>query len=116
MKPCFLKRCVLEFVPSYCLQKFHLLAILNMSIPAGIPLSEIPSLQPPPGVTPNFVNPPTIAPAVIAVNAVLLALMLVAVSIRIYCKGLLLRSLGWDDCQWLDCSKGFLANRAQIPV
>ncbi|KAF6226143.1 hypothetical protein HO133_009009 [Letharia lupina] len=49
-----------------------------MSIPAGVPLSEIPSLQPPPGVTPNFINPPTIAPALIAVNGVFLALMLVA--------------------------------------
>lgn len=69
-----------------------------MSFPAGVPLSEIPSLQPPPGVTPNFIDPPTIAPALIVVNGVFLALMLVAVSIRIYCKGILLRSLGWDDC------------------
>ena len=69
-----------------------------MSIPPGVPLSEIPALQPPPGVTPNFVNPPTIAPALVTVNAVFLALMIVAVSIRIFSKGVLLRSLGWDDC------------------
>lgn len=74
------------------------LARFDMSIPAGVPLSEIPALQPPPGITPNFINPPTIAPALIAVNGVFLALMLLAVSIRIYSKGLLLRSLGWDDC------------------
>ena len=69
------------------------------SIPPGVPLSEIPALQPPPGVKSNFVDPPSYANALIAVNAVFLAFMLIALTIRIFTKSILLHSLGWDDCK-----------------
>ena len=74
------------------------MASINESIAAGVPLSQIPTLEPPPGVTPNFVNPHSLATTLIAVNGVFVALMLIALSIRIYTKGMILRSLGWDDC------------------
>ena len=58
-----------------------------MSIPTGVPLSDIP------GVTPNFINPPSLAPTLITVNSVFLALMLISLSIRVYIKGIVLCSL-----------------------
>lgn len=69
------------------------------SIPSGVPLSKIPTLKPPPGVKSNFVDPPSLANAIIAVSVVFLALMLIALTVRIYTKWILLRSLWWDDCE-----------------
>ena len=76
-----------------------------MLIPSGVPLSKIPSLQPPPGVTPNFINPPSIANAIITVSRLFLVLMLAAVSMRIYTKGVIIRTLGWDDCKKIQSPK-----------
>lgn len=70
-----------------------------MTVPHGLPLSQVPALEPPPGVIPNLVNPPSLANTVIVVSVVFLTLMLFFVSIRIYTKGVLLRSLGWEDCE-----------------
>lgn len=66
-------------------------------LPPGVPLSQIPALKPPPGVKPNFVDPVSLAPAIIAVNVVFLVLMLIALVMRLYTKGILLRNLWWDD-------------------
>ena len=77
------------------------------SLPPGVPLSEIPALKPPPGIKPNFVNPPSYANALVTVNAVFLTLMLITLALRLYTKGVLLKSLGWDDCKSSIPSKGF---------
>ena len=67
---------------------------------AGLQLLEdIPALPPPPGVVSNFVNPPTLGPTLIAINAVFLPLTMIAVTIRIYVKGHIIRAIGWDDCK-----------------
>jgi len=84
------------------IQKYHSASEVTMSLPPGVDLSQIPSLRPPPGVIPNFKHPPSLADALIAVDVVFLALMLVAVGVRVYTKGFILRSLGWDDCEWLN--------------
>ncbi|KAL8649966.1 MAG: hypothetical protein Q9210_004095 [Variospora velana] len=60
--------------------------------------SPAPALQPPPGVTPNFVNPASRAPGVIAATAVISAVMLLFVLARVYTKVAYARSqLGWED-------------------
>lgn len=69
-----------------------------MSLPPNADLSKIPAMKPPPGEIPNFVDPPSIGNAIIIVNVVFLALMLGFVTVRVYTKGVLSRSLGWDDC------------------
>lgn len=69
------------------------------SIPSGVPLSAIPVSPPPPGVTPNFIDPTSYANALIVVNVVFLVIMLITLTIRIFTKGMLLHSLGWDDCK-----------------
>ncbi|KAL9594863.1 MAG: hypothetical protein Q9179_005207 [Wetmoreana sp. 5 TL-2023] len=58
----------------------------GQSIPPGVPLSQIPALQPPPGVMPNFIDPPSIGGTLVAVNIVFLALMLIVVSVKTYTK------------------------------
>ena len=62
-------------------------------------LATIPALPPPPGVVSNFENPPSEATSIITVTAVFLAFMLAMVMMRIYTKGWIIRSLGWDDCK-----------------
>lgn len=61
-------------------------------------------MQPPPGVASNFINPSSVANAIIIVQAVFLTLMLGFVTLRIYTKAFLIRSLGWDDCEYLSRS------------
>lgn len=78
------------------------------SIPSGVPLSKIPTLKPPPGVKSNFVDPPSLANAIIAVSVVFLALMLIALTVRIYTKWILLRSLWWDDYTALIAAVSFV--------
>lgn len=80
------------------------------SIPSGVPLSKIPTLKPPPGVKSNFVDPPSLANAIIAVSVVFLALMLIALTVRIYTKWILLRSLWWDDYTALIAAVGSIVH------
>ena len=59
---------------------------------------NIPAFPPPPGVVSNFDNPKTLSSSIIGVNVTFLSLMLIVVFIRIYSRGFIARSLGWDDC------------------
>lgn len=78
---------------------------------------NIPAIPPPPGVVSNFNNPKTLAPSLIAVNATFLSLMLIAVSIRIYSRGFIVRALGWDDCNaHRACKRMNLLIKTQIHV
>lgn len=72
-----------------------------MSLPPGIDLSKIPLMKPPPGMTSNFINPSSIGNAIIIVNVIFVTLMFGFVTLRIYTKGFLSRSLGLDDCEQL---------------
>ena len=73
-----------------------------MSTIDGIPtsvLENFPAGVPPTGVTPNFIDPPNHDALVITLNTVLLSLMWTAVLLRLYAKGRILHTLGWDDCK-----------------
>lgn len=66
----------------------------------GIPdsvLAQTPAMQPPAGITPNFINPPSRNAALIALNTVFLALMVTVVSMRLYVKTRVVRTMGGDD-------------------
>lgn len=72
----------------------------NMSLKrSDRPLDMIPVEQPPTGQTSNFVDPPSLRPELIAVNAILTALMLLTVSLRVFVR--LTWTKGWDisDCE-----------------
>ena len=60
-------------------------------------LAKIPAGSPPPGIKSNFIDPPSLRTPVFAVNAILLFLATVVVSLRIYTKKFLSRHLWWDD-------------------
>ena len=62
-------------------------------------LLEVPSLQPPPYVIPNFVNPPSQRGANLACNILCLIVATFCVLIRLHTKIFILRSPGWDDCK-----------------
>ena len=70
-----------------------------MSLPPGTDLSKIPALEPPPGVIPDFVNPPSLAKTLIIVNVIFMVLMVIFVALRVYSKALVIRAMGWDDCE-----------------
>ena len=61
----------------------------------------IPGLQPPPGVTSNFVNPYNQSKYTVTMVATLLAVATAVVWIRMYTKICLIKSHGWDDCKLL---------------
>lgn len=56
-------------------------------------------MPPPPGVKQDFVDPPTFAPWVTGVAAATIALMTVAVAIRMYTKVFLLKKVGIEECE-----------------
>ncbi|KAK0514360.1 hypothetical protein JMJ35_002977 [Cladonia borealis] len=60
-------------------------------------LLEVPSLQPPPHVIPNFINPPSQRGANLACNILCLTVATFCVLTRLHTKIFILRSLGWDD-------------------
>lgn len=66
------------------------------------PLENFPAGAPPEGVKPNFINPPNHNALVITLNTVLLTVMWTVVLLRLYAKGRILRTLGWDDCKLLN--------------
>ena len=61
----------------------------------------IPGLQPPPGVTPNFVNPYNQSKYTPTMVATLLPVATAVVWIRMYTKIRLIKSHGWEDCKSL---------------
>ncbi|KAI9887104.1 MAG: hypothetical protein M1823_001094 [Watsoniomyces obsoletus] len=59
--------------------------------------SQIPSLRPPPGVTPNFVDPYSRGQVVRISTAVSISLAALFVCMRIYSRAFIVRKLWWDD-------------------
>lgn len=72
-----------------------------MSLPpsTSVDVSQIPALEPPPGLIPNFHDPYTKGPMLLALNAVAIAIMVLFVIFRFYCKIGLQHKLSWDDCK-----------------
>lgn len=67
--------------------------------PSNPALAKYPLASPPPGVIPNFVNPESHAYQLIITVAVCLAFVVIAVSMRLYTKQFITKSMGWDDCK-----------------
>ncbi|KAI0860527.1 hypothetical protein F4860DRAFT_524926 [Xylaria cubensis] len=70
---------------------------------------KTPAATPPPGVTPNFVNPPTQAPILNTGIYVILPLMLLFFSARIYTRTYVTRALGADDYLCIIATAAILA-------
>ena len=60
---------------------------------------QIPALEPPPGVVPNFIDPYTRGPMLLALSAVAIGIMYLFVIFRFYVKFYVQRKLTWDDCE-----------------
>ena len=72
-------------------------------------LAAMPAGKSPPGVLPNLQNPYSLGPVVISVGAVLLAIMVVFVLVRIYTKVKIVGKFSPDDCGYTamnTCSEG----------
>ncbi|KAF2729055.1 hypothetical protein EJ04DRAFT_516204 [Polyplosphaeria fusca] len=57
----------------------------------------MPAAPAPSGVTPNFDNPESRADMTIAVCTVILAIMLISVSLRVYARTMITKTFGWED-------------------
>ena len=58
------------------------------------------ALEPPPGVTPNFINPPSIAKYSVICQAVCLPTTTVFVALRLYTRIFVHRERTADDCMF----------------
>ncbi|KAK3377512.1 hypothetical protein B0H63DRAFT_477333 [Podospora didyma] len=66
-----------------------------MALPFDI--NDIPAMQPPPGVIPNFDNPESMHPYVLGVAIGTIAVMVIAISIRVYTKAFIMRDMKWEE-------------------
>ena len=69
------------------------------SIPPAL-LDQLPSAEPPPGITPNFTNPLSIGPIVNDIAIVFMTLCLLSFAARCYNKLIIARQLSWDDSEY----------------
>ena len=67
---------------------------------ATVPLTEVPGLTPPAGVTPNFNDPYSILNSLLAGVILCLTLATISIAIRLYTKLFLLKTHGLDDCKY----------------
>ena len=70
--------------------------------PTKIPpemLAQLPALQPPPGVQPDFIDPQSIADQTRHAIYACLPLMLLFLFLRLYTRLRILRAVGADDCK-----------------
>ena len=70
------------------------------STPDAVEIAQMPAATPPPGVTPNLVDPYSNGPVAIAICSILIFMMLVFVSIRLYVKLKIVQKLTPDDCKY----------------
>ena len=68
--------------------------------PNAVQIAQMPAALPPPGVKPNPVDPYTTGPIAIVICSILLFIMLVFVSIRLYVKLKIVRKFTPDDCKY----------------
>ena len=69
---------------------------------ATVDYSHVPVLDPPRGITANFINPPAIACSVLEVSLPLSVVSTTYVLARIYTRWRIVKSMGWDDCElWI---------------
>ncbi|CAD6574099.1 MAG: hypothetical protein ASARMPREDX12_006380 [Alectoria sarmentosa] len=68
-----------------------------MDLPPGVPLDQLPGLNPPPGVTPNFVNPDNEQAKIVATLAVCLPVATLFTALRMYSKIFIIKSIALED-------------------
>ncbi len=73
---------------------------MAMSLPPGVPLDKVPGLQPPPGVSPNFVNPENYQNKIIASYTVFLTIATIFTAARLYTRAVIVKSIAWEDCKY----------------
>ncbi|KAI0888124.1 uncharacterized protein GGS22DRAFT_185504 [Annulohypoxylon maeteangense] len=71
-------------------------------------ISQLPALEPPAGVVPNFIDPFTFYPWILAIGLISIVLMTAAVGIRIYTKAVILKSMKHEDYFAIFALIGFL--------
>ena len=81
------------------LAQYHQTSMDLSLYPSGANLSAIPSLNPPPSVTPDFVHPVTRANLTLIPCACIVAVMILFVILRLYTKLYVIQAVGWDDCE-----------------
>ena len=88
------------------------------SLPPGTDLSKVPTAPPPPGVVPNFTNPVTKAQMMTVVISVMLSLMLVFVSFRVFTNLWVSKRFAKSDCEYCPYLVGEerVANVSQMRV
>ena len=67
-------------------------------LPPGADLAQIPAGRPPPGTISNFINPVTLKDPIVAINVIFLTVATLFVSLRIYTRKFLNRTIGSEDC------------------
>lgn len=58
------------------------------------------TVPPPPGVTPNFIDPPSLQHIILITNITLSFFSTFFVALRLYTTGLIIHSVGVDDCKY----------------
>lgn len=72
-----------------------------------------PAGPPPSGVLPNFENPPNLNSEIIFTLTFCMAIATIAVLMRMYAKLFLIRSMAYEDCEYLNIpSVKFRADKA----
>jgi hypothetical protein len=62
-------------------------------------LSKTPAFPPPPGVTPNFENPARIDYDIYSINIAMCLTGTFVLGLRMYTRGVILRTVAIDDCK-----------------
>ena len=76
---------------------------MTLHLPPGTDLSKIPSGKPPPGVEPNFINPVSRAYELRVACGTITAITVIFVSLRMYGKIFVVRSISWEDGGFAPC-------------
>lgn len=67
---------------------------------APLNMNEIPAMLPPSGRVSNFDSPETMHPIVLYVAVATMALMALAVAIRIFTKGFIMKDMRVEECRF----------------
>ena len=71
-----------------------------MGISPGLSLNQLPGLQPPPGVVPNFINPENYQSTIIATLTVCLTTATLLTLLRLYSKVFVIKCIVLEDCKY----------------
>lgn len=67
---------------------------------AAVNMNEVPAMLPPSGRVSNFDNPETMHPIVLGVAVATMTLMTLAVAIRVFTKGFIMKDMRIEECQF----------------